>query len=506
MSTIFDGYKKLSDKQIMNQLAILETINFSNILKFHKNKFKDSAVGTIKKILGTYNKEATEYEDMDTEEIKFNVDELREHSVEENKMDELYELLKQSRSELKKLSRQELDLRLKLALCDKVDLTIEDSDEVVSLDIVNQAMTRYEVDEYLTPAQKIDKVYELYNDKVMEYLKENPTKVSQKRALDLSDPKLILYMIIETMKSWDIVKGSKSIDKEILAQSVWLSAIGNVEEFTPSIEQLPSFRFKPSSNNLYLEDTVFINPRNKYRESMEKLEEHEYKLQDLEEEMDKLENLILNKKNKILDLKNEQKENEKKLREIEVDLEYLVNIYDEEQREKKNQELVKKRREVNKDHLENQQFREQLKYEITRTEIDFRDLAISKEYMLTEEKRLKQARNQARHEYLVQADKRYDELKELWESHYTKFELESQFLKEIVEYRIEERIEIERVLEELHNARDFRILSSGFKKQITRDIYIVEFKLEENRIICIEYSIDEKDSRVRLIQILEAIE
>lgn len=506
MSTIFDGYKKLSDKQIINQLAVLETINFSNILKFHKNKIKDTAFGTIKKLLGTYGKEDIDLETMDIEEVEYNIKEFKKDNIEQDKISELYEILEEEKIELKKLSREELDIRLKLSLCDRVKSSIEDSNEIVSLDVVDQAIKRYDISENLTPAQKIDKVYELYNDKVLKYLKENPNIVSQNKALDLSDPNLTIYIIVETISSWDMVKGSKNIDKEIMAQSVWLSVIGNIDKFTPSLEQLPSFQLKSSPENLYLEDTVFINPRNHYKKSIEELENNDYKLQDLEEEIDKLENLILTKKSKILDLKNKQKESEKKLREIEVDLEYVVNIYDELQRKIKNKELIKEHGAVSQQLIENKQNIGILKNEIVRVEVDLRDLGINKEYLLIEEKNLKQYRNQARHEYLVQADKRYNELKKLWESHYTRFELDPQFLKEVVEYKIEERIEIERILEELHNTKDFRILSSNFNKEQIKDTYNIEFELEDQKIICIEYSIDDKTSKVRLLKILESIE
>ena len=502
MSTIFDGYKKLSDKQIINQLAILETINFTSMFNFHKNKIKDTAFGTIKKLLGKDEKEDIDCEE-DVEKEELTINNLTEDKEENN---ELYELLESVKIELKKLSRDELDIRLKLSLCDRVESNIEDSNEIVSLEIVDQSIKRYELEEKLTPAQKIDKVYELYNEKVLRYLKENPTILSQNKALDLSDPKLIIYIITETISSWDMVKGSKNIDREILAQSVWMSAIGNMEKFTPSLEQLPSYSLKPTVNNLYLEDTVFINPRNEYKKSIEELEDHDYKLQDLEEKIDQYEHLILTKKSKILDLRNKQKENEKETREIEVDLDYIMNIYDESKRKSKNEELINRHRQVNKQLIENRQGVKLLKNEITIVEVELRDLKIDREYLLTEEKKLKQHRNQARHEYLLQADKRYDELKKLWDPHYTKFILEPQFLKELVEYRIEDRIDIERVLEELHNTRDFRLLSRDFKKGETKYNYNLEFRLKEKRIICIEYSIDEKDSKVRLLQILESTE
>ncbi len=85
MNTIFDGYKKLNDKQIINQMAILETINLSNVFMFSKNKFKESTIHTIKRLLGT---ERENPEDKNTYKTK------------EEQVNELYELLKELSSEM----------------------------------------------------------------------------------------------------------------------------------------------------------------------------------------------------------------------------------------------------------------------------------------------------------------------------------------------------------------------------------------------------------------------
>lgn len=505
MSTIFDGYRKLNDKQIVNQLAILETINFSNVFIYYRNKFKDSTVDTIKKLLGTRDKEDSASIE-DTVVVDLN-------KSEEEKRNELYEILLENRKELRKLPREELNIKLKLALCDRSGANIEDSEEVISLEVVNESMKRLSLPKYLTPSQKIDMIYEKYDAKVFKYLKENPDVANQKKVLDFGDPKLLIHIFTETIKSWDIIQGSRIIDREVLLESVWLAAMSNVEPFTPKTEVLPSASIEKLDDDTYEDDTAFFNSINNFSKSKTDLETNDYKLSDLSKEMDRYEKASLNKKAKHLELKASQKEIEKKIRAIEVDLEYLVNIYDQGQRELKNNELVQSHMDTTSKHKYNARKIENLDFEIAELDKVLRNLSLDKEYLLEEEKILKALRDDTRKEYLLQEEKRFYELKKLWSSHYKKFEFDEPFLKEAVEYSIEDRIEIERVLEELKITKDPRILSSNFKEKQLNNTYNVEFNLDEKRIICLEYSLVEnededkkKDFHVKLLRILESIE
>ena len=86
MSTIFDGYRELNDKQIINQLAILETINLSNTFKFYKGKFKENTFSTIRKLLGTEHKQ----ESRNGNSEKINQEKINElHNMVKEKVEQL---------------------------------------------------------------------------------------------------------------------------------------------------------------------------------------------------------------------------------------------------------------------------------------------------------------------------------------------------------------------------------------------------------------------------------
>lgn len=488
MSTIFDGYDKLEDTQIIDQLALLETISFSNILKLYRSNFKESTVGTIKRLLGTLKKE-------------------EEEKVEQDKIDELYALLLEYKKEFRKLSRRQLNMKMKLAIGERTDSDKTDSEEIISLEAVNEASKKFDMPNYLTLSEKIDEIYNRYNDIIIKTLKENPDVVDTSGALDLTDNKMLLYVFIETIKSWDMIQGSKKIDREVLAECIWLAGAGNKEPFTPPLSSLPSFKFKPNSEGIYLEDVEFLEAREEYMSAIDNLERNDYKLLELEREIDKLKDQILNKKSKILELEGERRENEKKVREIEVDLEFVGNIYDDEQRNKKNDDLVRKHREVMQQITNNIRDIDVLNYQIKELDIDLSDLELDKEYLLREERNLKFFRNDSRREYMIEADKRFYSLQELWDSSFKEIEIEPQFLKEALEYSIEDRIEIERIIEELRTSKDPRVLSDNFKKQQIKNQYSIEFLIGSEKVLCLEYKVDESDvlRKVRLSRLLASI-
>lgn len=493
MNTIFDGYRKLNDKQIINQLAILETINLSNIFMFFKNKFKESTIHTIKKLLGT---EKENLEDENTDK------------TEEEKVNELYELLLESRKELRKLSRKELDTKLKLLLCDKADCDIEESEEIISLEILNEAMKRFSLSNYLTPAQKIDSIHNIYNEKILTYLKENSDTdlIDTNKALDLTDPKFLIHIFTETIKSWDIIQGSKNIDREVLVESIWLSSMANKEDFTPKTEDLPSSQIKTEPDGRYLEDSTFFKSIDTFNNYKDELEINDYRLSDLNEKMDKFEKASVSKKTQLIALNEKQKNDEKKIREIEVDLDYIDNIYDLVEREHKKNRLIQDHIKTKEQHKNDELIISELEYEVNELEQILNNLSLDKEYLLEEEKKLKDKRNEARRDYLVEEDERYNKIKSLWSSHFNEFEIETQFIMEAVGYTTKERIEIERILQELNMLDDPRVISSNFQKEQINNTYNIEFELEEDRLVCLEYSIDKATKKVKLLRILESIE
>ena len=494
MSTIFDGYRELNDKQIINQLAILETINLSNTFKFYKGKFKENTFSTIRKLLGTEHKQ--ESRNGNSEKIN------------QEKINELHNMVKEKVEQLRLYSREELNKRLKSALCERAGCDTKYSEDIVSVDVVNEASKRFSLPNHLTQAKKIETIYEIYNERVLKYLRENPDIIEEIDKLDLTDSKLLIYVFADKIKSTDIIQGSKNIDREALIESVWLAALGSRDIFTPPLEILPSFQIKPLEDGSYLDDEIYFEAVNKYKESIKILETNDYKLSDVEKEIDRYEKASVYKKSQLIDLKNRDEQAEKKIREVEVDLDFLENIYDPVKREEKRHHLIREHADANQEIVDNNKERVKLNYELEDIDRVLGDLELNKEYILKEQKNLKNYRDDSRKEYLIEEDNRFFELNALWQPHFEDFELESQFLKEAVEYNIPQRLEIEKVLEELYRSKDPRVLANNFKKEQAQNGYHIDFLLNEERVVCLEYSVDvvKESFKVKLLRILESIE
>ena len=138
MPNIFDGLAKASDQDILEQVALLQAINMTNVCKPYGIKLQRGAVGLVNKVGGFFNKDP----------------ELKKA---ENR--ELWDYIEEKREEIKGLSRSELDRLMVSTLSSKIKSKKDNNTpDGISVRVIEEAAELLKIPKDLTPAQKADSV------------------------------------------------------------------------------------------------------------------------------------------------------------------------------------------------------------------------------------------------------------------------------------------------------------------------------------------------------------
>lgn len=232
MPNIFDGLRKISDKDMIEQIALLETMNITNISKPIVQKAKKKTISIINFLGNKIGKNSM---------------------IEEPEVKEIWTLVDEKKDELKNYTRADLDERLLNILIEKSKNDIEDSTEdEISIEIIEEAAKLYKLYKNSTPCQKADNIYLKYCEKLSgkakEYLNEQPFIDLQETTENIEE---ILNNMDEEQKkeftqSVDVEKLTlmntwKKIDRQHFARLIMLSVKTYGGRFTPKEEILPSF-------------------------------------------------------------------------------------------------------------------------------------------------------------------------------------------------------------------------------------------------------------------------
>ena len=147
MPNIFDGIEKISDAEVREQIAVLESINMINISKPMIGKVTKNIVKVTNK-LGVL---------MGKSEV------MKEPDVKS-----IWELVEEKRSELEWCKRNELDRRFKKALVSKtLNAKEDDSLDAISVEVINEASKLFDISEELTPGQKADIIKDRFTERML---------------------------------------------------------------------------------------------------------------------------------------------------------------------------------------------------------------------------------------------------------------------------------------------------------------------------------------------------
>ena len=157
MPNIFDGLEKLDNNTIRENIAMLEAINMGNVIKGYGTTIANKGAKLINGIGGFFWKN------------------LGVTVKEEKRLDDY---IKDKRYEIRNLSRNELNLRLKEDLIEKIDCisntddVISITDDVISAGVINSVANYMKLGENMTVAQKADGIHRRYLEKMLNIIQK----------------------------------------------------------------------------------------------------------------------------------------------------------------------------------------------------------------------------------------------------------------------------------------------------------------------------------------------
>lgn len=472
MPNIFDGLRKISDNDVIEQIALLETMNMTNISKPIVQKARKKTISIIN-FLGS--------------KIGKN------HIIEEPEVKEIWTLINEKKNELKNDSRTELDERLFNCLMEKVKNDIEDpTEDEISIEIIEEAAKLYKLYKNSTPGQKADKIYSKYSEnlkgKAKEYINEQPFIDLQETTEDIQE---ILNNMDEEQKrnfeqSVDIEKITllnvwKKIDRQHFARIVWLSVKAYEGRFTPKEEILPSFVKNEKEDEAIKIEENLKKSQEELLQLKNKIESYKDKINDIENNLEK-ENRLLNNaiKNKniaeedLIDLgkmngklESVKKSQEEKLSEIKSQMEHAIleelDILMEEFKVIKFDtiDINNKISDINLEAAYKSSMIEDSIKLIANKEENIKNINSEFKQLKIEAENLVKAYGDMKDEVQQKEDFKINEVFDRWSKFFDKFTFEFKNLRNIVHFSREELLHIEECLYELHFTKDPAAMSMG---------------------------------------------
>jgi len=493
MPNIFDGLRQISDNDIIEQIALLETMNITNISKPILQKAKKKTISIINFLGSKLGKN---------------------NIIEEPEVKELWTLIDEKKEELIDCTRGELEERLFDILREKSKSDAEnESEDALSVEIIEEAAKLYKLYKNSTPGQKAYSIYLKYNEKLKgkakEYINDQPFVDLQETTEDIEE---IIKNMDEDQKkdflqSVDVEKFTllnvwKKVDRQHFSRIVWMAVKAYEGEFMPKEEVLPSFidnekdveiiekeedlkksqgellklknemelcqdKINSIENNLEKENRILNN-------AVKDKNQAEDDIVDLEKIGVKLESIKKSKENKLSEIK-EQMENVI-LEELEVLMEdFKIVKFDTIDINNKISDIKIEytyKKQLIEDNIKLIESKEKAVKEIVG---GFQQLKLDADKLIT-------SYNQKKLEVRKKEDVKRNEIYQRWSQFFDKFTFEFNDLRNIVSFSRKELLQIEECLYELHFTKDPMALSMG----------LIESKGEKEEYQYIDVSFSDK--------------
>lgn len=472
MPNIFDGFRNISDNDIIEQIALLETINITNISKPIAQKAKKKTISIINFLGNKIGKH---------------------HVIEEPEVKDLWILIDEKKDELKNYTREELDQRLFNILEEKSENDIENpTEDVISIKIIEEAAKLYKFYEYLMPSQKADNIYMKYNEKLSEKAKDF---INEQSFIDLQEARSSIEEIVSNMsgeqrkeflqsvdiKELTLLNVWKKLNRQHFARLVWLAVKACGGRFTPKEEILPSFVEDGIENEIIRVDEEFEKSKKELSEIKNKIELCKDKISSIESRLKKKSSL-LNKENKnksqceqdIIDLRKinvklqeRKKSQELKIQEIKSKMENAVlEELDPLMKEFKKVkfdtiDINNKISDVNMELAYKNELIKDITLEVVNTEKSIENIGDKFKQLKFEADKLVKSHNEKNIEVHKNEELRRNEIIGDWSKFFNRFTFDFKELKNIVNFSRKELLQIEECLYELHWAKDPMALSMG---------------------------------------------
>jgi len=472
MPNIFDGLKKISDEDLIQQIALLETMNMTNISKPIAQKAKKKTISIINFFGSKLGKN---------------------HIIEEPEVKEIWTLIDEKKDELKNCTRPELDEKLLNVLMERFNNDIEDpTEDEISVKIIEEVAKLYKIYKNLTPGQKADNIYLKYCEKLKgkakEYLNEHQLIELKETTESIED--ILLNMDEEQRKNFEqsvdveklsLLNAWKKVNRQLFARLIWLSVKAYGGSFTPKEEILPSFmenkkdvEIIKKEEDLKESQEILLKLKNKIKLCKEKIESIENSLQEknrllnnaIKNKSQAEENIInVEKMNgKLEEVKKSQEDKLKELKEqIEnATLQELESLMEEFKKVKFDSiDINNKISDINMDITYKNELIKDATLEIASNEKTIKDISSEFQQFKIEANDLLKAYNEKKEEVHKKEEEKRNEIFERWSKFFDKFTFEFKDLNHVVNFTIEELLHVEECLYELHFTKDPIALSMG---------------------------------------------
>jgi len=518
MPNIFDGLRKISDEDIIEQIALLETMNLTNISKPLAQKAKKKTIG----IINFFRSKLGKNQMMIEPEVK-----------------EIWTLIDEKKDELKNCTRTKLDERLLNVLMEKSKNDIEDlTEDEISVEVIEEAAKSYKLYKNLTPAQKADNIYLKYSEKLSGKAKEDLKEQNLNELKEATESVEETLKIIDEEQKKDfeqsidvekltLLNAWRKVDRQLFTKIVWLSVKAYGSTFTPKEEILPSFMENEKEVEIIKKDQDL-------KKSKENLLELKKEIELCKEKINSIEN-TLKKKNKLLNnsIKNKSQAEDDiiKLAQMDVKLEDVKKLQEDKLKEIKGQMenalleeldlLLEEFKKVKFDTIDinnkisdinieaaykNELIKDNIE-QIASTEKTINDIGSEFEQFKVEAKNLLKTYTEKKEEVHKKEEEKINEIFERWSKFFNKFIFEFKDLSNIVNFTREELLHIEGVLYELHDAKDPMALSMGLikdksNKEEKEEYPYIDVSFPDKFEVEIQYKILENEEKnVHIVEI-----
>lgn len=491
MPNLFDGIKKVSEEDLREQIAILETFTMSNLSKQTGQKVAKKLVEATNLVTGIIKK------------APFQTPEVLS----------MQELIEKNKLQWQMLERAELEKHLQNVLktrCNNLNPgTIDEdtSEDALSIFVIEQAAQLYELKEELLPSQKADLITKAYEEEMKEHQKDSEKDEDTTQALQ-------------------IPLGRNKLMRELFVKLIALSVEAYGGQMTVKEENLPSWL---PSRERYERDDAYQSLMARHNRNEENYKNMLQRLLENDQEMS-------SKRKRITYEENKQQEIKLRLDKLKAEKDALLNKLIEHMNALTGASEESVLEQLQQIELEEQRVAKEVKMKEAQIATYEGMLSISMEEVESATKYI-DALNKKKEEDITKAvqkaivnkdetaeriqyekETREKSLEEKWRTFYAQFEFEEECLKVIHDtFVIYELIDVERALLELHNAQDVEAFSWGEVdekdyamfglNQEGHTLQHILFTLASGRAAILVYEIlKEEDCKARIVKILKVNE
>lgn len=516
MPNIFDGLRKISNNDIIEQIALLETINITNISKPIAQKAKKKTISIINFLGNKLGKK---------------------HIIEEPEIKDIWVMIDEKKDELKKLARDELNERLFDILVEKSKNDNDNpTEDIISIEVIGEAAKLYKLYESATPSQKADNIYLKYNEKLSGKAKEF---INEQPFIDLQETTESIEEIVNNMdeeqrkefvQSVDIEELTllnvwKKLDRQHFARLVWLTVKACGGRFTPKEEILPSFVENEKEAEVTKMEEELKKSQKELIEVKKQMELCKNKISSIENNL-KEKSSLLNKGGKR---KNQAEDDIKDLQKTNLKLEEMKRVHEAKVEEIKSKmenavleeldllmEEFKKEKfgavdinnkisDINIEITYKKQLIKDISLEIENAEKSIKEVGEEFQQLKVEADNLIRAYDSKGKEVHKKEETKRNEIFENWSKFFDKFTFDFKELKNVVNFSRKELLQIEGCLYELHLSKDPMALSMGILEDENnkKDEYqYIDVDFPDNFQVEIQYKVlGNEEKSVRIVEI-----